>query len=137
MLNKVILIGNATRAPELKNNAKTSIADMSIAINRKWKSDGETREDTTFVDVTLFGRTAEIGAQYVGKGDKVCVEGRLQMDKWEDKATGQNRQKLKVVADHLILLGSKQGGQSRPAPAESRPSQSAGPHYRQDDDVPF
>ena len=115
MLNKVILIGNATRAPELKNNAKMSIADMSIAINRKWKSGDETKEDTTFVDVTLFGRTAEIGAQYVGKGDRVCIEGRLQMDKWEDKATGQSRQKLKVVADNLVLLGSKQGGQSRPA----------------------
>ncbi len=107
-LNKVMLMGNLTRDPELKAvNGKSSVLEMGLAINRTIKSDnGESREEVTFVDVTVWGRTAENVAKYLEKGSSALVEGRLQFDSWQDKATGQNRSKLRVVADSVQFLSS-------------------------------
>lgn len=113
-LNKVMLIGNLTRDPEIKYTPKgTAVADIGLAVNRIYSSEsGEKREEVTFIDVTLWGRTAEIAGEYLKKGRPVYIEGRLQLDTWDDKQTGQKRSKLKVVGEGLQLLGSRDGGGS-------------------------
>src|ERR1700678_2697281 len=111
-LNKVMLIGNLTRDPEIKYTPKgTAIADIGLAVNRNYTTEsGEKREEVTFVDVTLWGRVAEIVGEYCKKGRPLFVEGRLQLDTWDDKQTGQKRSKLKVVGDNIQLLGGREGG---------------------------
>ena len=111
-LNKVMLIGNLTRDPEVKYTPKGSaVTDIGLAINRFYTTEaGEKREETTFVDVTFFGRNAEIIKQYCTKGKPIYIEGRLQLDTWDDKQSGQKRSKLKVIGDNLQLLGSRPGG---------------------------
>lgn len=111
-LNKVMLIGNLTRDPEIKYTPKgTAIADIGLAVNRNYTTDnGEKREEVTFIDVTLWGRTAEIVGEYCKKGRPLFVEGRLQLDTWDDKQTGQKRSKLKVVGDNIQLLGGREEG---------------------------
>ena len=110
--NKVMLIGNLTRDPEMKYTPKgTAVAEIGLAVNRSYTADnGERREETTFVDVTLWGRVAEIVGEYCKKGRPLFVEGRLQLDSWDDKATGQKRSKLKVVGENIQLLGGREGG---------------------------
>ena len=110
-LNKVMLIGNLTRDPEVKFTPKgTAIAEIGLAINRTWKNEaGEKQEETTFVDVTLWGRQAEIAKEYLTKGRPVYIEGRLQLDSWDDKQTGQKRSKLKVTGEQMQLLGGRDG----------------------------
>ncbi len=112
-VNKVILIGNLTRDPEVRHTPKgTAVTDLGLAVNRFFSSDsGEKREETTFVDVTLWGRQAEVAGQYLQKGRPVYIEGRLQMDTWEDKNTGQKRSKLKVVGEAMQLLGGRGEGE--------------------------
>lgn len=112
-LNKVMLIGNLTRDPELKYTPKgTAVAEISLAINRVWNNDqNQKQEETTFVDVTLWGRQAELAQQYLTKGRGAYVEGRLQLETWDDKQTGQKRSKLKVVAESLQFLPDGKGGQ--------------------------
>jgi single-strand DNA-binding protein len=111
-LNKVMLMGNLTRDPEVRYTPKgTAVAELGLAINRVYSAEnGEKREETTFVDVTLWGRTAEIAGEYLKKGRPVFIEGRLQLDSWDDKQTGQKRSKLKVVGEGMQLLGSRGGG---------------------------
>ena len=113
-LNKVMLIGNLTRDPEIKYTPKgTAIADIGLAVNRNYTTEsGEKREEVTFIDVTLWGRVAEIVGEYCQKGRPLFVEGRLQLDQWDDKQTGQKRSKLKVVGDNIQLLGGREGGGS-------------------------
>ena len=111
--NKVILLGNLTRDPQVRYTPSgTAVTDVGLAINRYWfdKQTNQRREETTFVDVTLWGRTAEIAGEYLSKGKPVLIEGRLQLDTWQDKETGQNRQRLKVVGETLQLLGSRGDG---------------------------
>jgi len=110
--NKVILMGNLTRDPEIKYTPKgTAIADIGLAVNRAYTTEGgEKREEVTFVDVTLWGRVAEIVGEYCKKGRPLFVEGRLQLDSWDDKQTGQKRSKLKVIGENIQLLGSRDGG---------------------------
>ena len=110
--NKVMLMGNLTRDPEIKYTPKgTAIADIGLAVNRNYTTEsGEKREEVTFIDVTLWGRVAEIVGEYCKKGRPLFVEGRLQLDTWDDKATGQKRSKLKVVGENIQLLGSREGG---------------------------
>jgi single-strand DNA-binding protein len=89
----------------------TAVAELGIAVNRVYTTEGgEKREETTFVDVTLWGRTAEIAGEYLKKGRPVFIEGRLQLDTWDDKQSGQKRSKLKVVADGMQLIGGRPGG---------------------------
>jgi single-strand DNA-binding protein len=111
--NKVILLGNLTRDPELKYTPKgTAVAAIGLAVNRVYSNDqGEKQEETTFVDVELWGRTAEIANEYLKKGRPVLIEGRLRLDSWDDKQTGQKRSKLKVVGESMQLLGSREGGE--------------------------
>ena len=153
-LNKVMLIGNLTRDPELRYTPKgTAVADISLAINRVWNNDqGQKQEETTFVDVTLWGRQAELAQQYLTKGRGAYIEGRLQMDTWDDKETGKKRSKLKVVGETLQFLpdgnGAAGGGTVNPSPQHPAPhSNSSGPpqgasaapadDFQEEDDIPF
>jgi single-strand DNA-binding protein len=137
-LNKVMIAGNLTRDPEVRftPNKGTPVVDLGLAINRVYSTDdGQKREDVTFVDVTLWGRTAEIAQQYLHKGSPVFIEGRLQLDTWEDKESGQKRSRLRVVGENMQLLGSKEGAGSlssrAPAAAQSHiPKLSASPPPR-------
>src|SRR6266850_1358315 len=127
--NKVILIGNLTRDPELRYTPKgVAIAKIGLAVNRTWRNEaGESKEEVTFVDVDAFGRQAETLAQYLKKGSPLMVEGRLKLDQWDDKTTGQKRMRLGVVLEGFQFLGSgtrSEGGgeapRSRPVPAASK-----------------
>ena len=150
-LNRVLLIGNLTRDPEVRYTPKgTAVTEIGLAVNRSYSGeDGERKEETTFVDVTLWARQAEIAGQYLKKGRPVFIEGRLQLDTWDDKQTGQKRSKLRVVAENLQLLGSRQegdvSGTSSPPPRRA-PSPSAPPARTEPrdpdldaepDDIPF
>jgi single-strand DNA-binding protein len=152
--NKVILAGNLTRDPEVRYTPKgTAIAKLGMAINRTWKNEaGETKEEVTFVDVDAFGRTAEVISQYLKKGRPILVEGRLKLDQWDDKQTGQKRSRLGVVLENFQFLDSGRGdgggggggGGSRPAPSSSAPSAPSSPEASEpegpapeEDDVPF
>jgi single-strand DNA-binding protein len=160
-LNKVMLMGNLTRDPEVRYTPKgTAVAELGLAINRVYTADNnEKREETTFVDVTLWGRTAEIAGEYLKKGRPVFIEGRLQLDTWDDKQTGQKRSKLKVVGEAMQLMGSRGDGggggggggggeysggggggggarKQEPAPPKQKPP--ADPDLEPDeDDIPF
>ena len=128
-LNRVLLIGNLTRDPEVRYTPKgTAVTDIGMAINRVFTSeDGERREEVTYVDVVLWSRLAEIAGQYLKKGRPVFIEGRLQLDTWDDKQTGQKRSRMRVVAENLQLLASRgesEGGPIGPAPAR-RPATGA------------
>ena len=146
--NKVLLLGNLTRDPEVRYTPKGSaVCDLGIAVNRSYTTDaGEKREEATFVDVTLWGRTAEVAGEYLKKGRPVFIEGRLQLDSWDDKQTGQKRSKLKVIGETMQLLGSGRGGGGAPAEAgdEDRPSSRPTPPPKpstsaapDEDEIPF
>ena len=152
-LNKVLLMGNLTRDPEVRYTPKgTAVAELGIAVNRVYSGEnGEKREEVTFVDVTVWGRTAENVGEYLKKGRPVFIEGRLQLDSWEDKQSGQKRNKLKVVADNVQFLGSR-GGAGGGGPEEgdeglrsrsgssqrsSAPPKNAPPPEPDDDEIPF
>ena len=145
--NKVMLLGNLTRDPEVKYTPKGSaVADIGLAVNRTYTTDGgEKREETTFVDVTMWGRQAEIAGEYLKKGRPLFVEGRLQLDTWDDKQTGQKRSKLRVVCENFQMLGSRDGGEGggsggggRSSGGGSRSAKSApAAEESGDDDIPF
>jgi len=126
--NKVILVGNLTRDPELRYTPKgTAVAKIGLAVNRTWTSEsGEKKEEVTFIDVDVFGRTAENVSQYMRKGRPILVEGRLRLDQWDDKQTGQKRSKLGVVAETIQFLGSPAGAEGG-APSAPRPPRPASP----------
>ncbi|MAI30576.1 MAG: single-stranded DNA-binding protein [Rhodopirellula sp.] len=157
--NRVILVGNLTRDIELKYTpGGTAVTDIGMAVNDRRKSaTGEWVDETTFVDVTLWGRTAEVASEYLSKGSPILVEGRLKLDTWESE--GQKRSKLRVVCDRMQMLGggspggggSSGGGVSRPQRQVSDPPASVdssspgqrdaqptggGPGY-EDPDIPF
>ena len=108
--NRVILLGNVTRDPELRYiSSGTAVTDIGLAVNDRRKTPtGEWVEETTFVDVTLWGRTAEIAGEYVTKGAPLLIEGRLKLDTWEKD--GKKNSKLRVVGEKMQLLGSRSGG---------------------------
>jgi len=154
--NKVILMGNLTRDPELRYTPKgTAVAKIGLAVNRVYTTEsGEKKEEVSFVDVEAWGRQAEVIGQYMKKGRPLLVEGRLRLDTWEDKNTHQKQSKLKVVLEGFTFVDSK-GGDSMgggmpseaprprpvapsaapaPAPAPESPESEPPPS---DDDVPF
>ena len=149
--NKVILLGNLTRDPEVRYTPKGSaVCDLGIAVNRVYTTDsGERREEVAFVDVTLWGRTAEIAGEYLKKGRPVLIEGRLQMDTWDDKQTGQKRSKLKVVGESMLLLSGRPGGTAAPGDVAEEgqqtsadktsapPPKASGSVTPDDDEIPF
>jgi single-strand DNA-binding protein len=150
--NKVLLLGNLTRDPEVRYTPKGSaVCDLGIAVNRVYTTDtGEKREEVTYVDVVLWSRLAEIAGEYLKKGRPIFIEGRLQLDTWDDKQSGQKRSKLRVVGETMQLLGSRPGGGSAPAEVgdEDRqarsggkpsapPAKSGAPAEPDDDEIPF
>lgn len=115
MYNKIIMVGNLTRDIELKYTpGGTAIGSTAIATTRKFKSpDGTQREEVCFVDITFFGRAAEIANQYLRKGSKVLIEGRLKFDQWTDQ-NGQKRSKHSVAVESMKMLdGKPQDGQQQ------------------------
>ena len=144
--NKVLLVGNLTRDPELKHTpSNQAVATIGLAVNRQYTTkDGEKREEPTFVDCEAWGRTAEVVSQYLSKGRPVLVEGRLKLDQWQDK-DGNNRSKLRVVIENFQFLGGRGeggggggggGGQQRdyaPTTSGSGPAHDGGG----DDPIPF
>ncbi|HEX5227759.1 MAG TPA: single-stranded DNA-binding protein [Bryobacteraceae bacterium] len=165
--NKVILLGNLTRDPQLKYlPSQTAVAEFGIACNRKFKSAaGEDREEVTFVDITAFGKQAELINQYFTKGKPIFIEGRLKFDSWEDKQGGGKRSRLTVVLEGFQFIGGRDGGgggggrsqgyeggsdeggpSAPPQRGPSRPSSSQAPAAQppfgdeqqfKDDDIPF
>ena len=110
MFNKVILTGNLSKDITLKSNSNITIANTTIAVNRKFKNqNGDTSEEVLFIDITFFGRQAEIANQYLNKGSKVLIEGRLKYDTWQDQ-NGQNRSKHSVVVESMEMLGGQNTG---------------------------
>lgn len=136
-VNKVILIGNVTRSIEVKFTPKgTAVTATSLAINRTYKDDsGQKHEETTFVDVELWGRLAEVAGEYAGKGSPLYVEGRLKQDVWEEKESGKKRQRLKVVVEALQLLGKRNKPGRVDALEDGAPEQTV--VAQEEDGIPF
>jgi single-strand DNA-binding protein len=150
--NKVILVGNLTRDPELRYTPKgMAIAKLGLAVNRVWKNEaGESKEEVTFIDIDAFGKQAENIGNFLKKGRPILVEGRLRLDQWEDKQTGQKRSKLGVVLENFQFLDSGNRGEGAgesqrrtaaatpAAPAQTAPPPSEPePPAPEEDDVPF
>ena len=128
MYNKIVLAGNIVRPIEIKyTQSGSAIANTAIATSRKFKSQtGEQKEETLFVDITFFGRTAEVANQYLRKGSKVLVDGRLKLDQWTAQ-DGSKRSKHSVTVESLQMLGSKDDAQSAPVPTPA-PTQNNNDH---------
>jgi single-strand DNA-binding protein len=153
-LNKVFLIGNLTRDPELRVTPKgTAICQFGIAVNRQFKDEsGATRDETTFVDIEAWGKQGELVSKYLTKGSLAMVEGRLKLDQWEDKTSGQKRSKIKVVLDNVQFLSTRGGGGGGPGASAGegidqtsperhspppRGNTKPAPQENLDEDVPF
>lgn len=150
-------MGNLTRDPEVRYLQNgTAVADICLAISRKYKVNNETKEETTFVDCTVWAKTAEAVGQYAKKGDPIFAAGRLQTESWDDKQTGQKRTKLKVIAETIQFLSRRESSDqptskpfSKPLPPEgqtrptqggrkpSLPSQDVGGSEWADEQIPF
>ena len=145
--NKVVLVGNLTRDVEIRyTQGGTAVTDIGLAVNDRVKRDGQWVDEATFVDITLWGRTAEVASEYLSKGSQVLIEGRLKLDMWEQD--GQKKSKLKVVGERMQMLGGRGGSQggsgqghssqnsnaySAPVTADSQPQGPDTPN----DDIPF
>lgn len=138
--NKVILMGNLTRDPEVRyTQGGSAVTEIGLAVNRTWfdKNSNSRKEEVTFVDVTLWGRSAEVAGEYLKKGRPVLIEGRLQLDQWEDRETGQKRSKIRVIGEEMKMLGGSQGGGGG---GQQRQTSGRGGHRDQDmdyGDTPF
>ena len=150
--NKVILLGNLTRDPEMRvTPGGMSICKFGLAVNRNYTTkDGEKREETTFVDIDAFGRQAEVIAKYLSKGRSVFVEGRLRLDQWDDKNSGEKRSKLGVVLENFQFVGGRGddasgggygdgggGGYEQNSPPPRTTGRQSAPQPDVDEDVPF
>lgn len=137
--NKVILMGNLTRDPELRvTNTGLSICKLSLAVNRTFTTkDGDSKDETTYVDIDAFGRQAETLSKYLQKGRPIMVEGRLKLDQWETNE-GQKRSKLGVILENFQFIGGRDSASSTSAtdanPEPEAPQSNGG---FEDDDVPF
>ena len=130
MFNKIILVGNLTRDIEVKyTQGGMAISKTAIATSRKFKSNtGEQKEEVCFVDITFFGRSAEVANQYLRKGSKILVEGRLQFEQWTDQ-NGQKRSKHGVSVDTMQMLGAK--GDTLPSETSQQPQQEPNTYVQQ------
>ena len=141
--NRVVLMGNLTRDPELRYiSTGTAVSEIGLAVNDRVKKGDQWVDEATFVDVTLWGRTAEVANEYLSKGSNILIEGRLKYDTWEKD--GQKRSKLRVVAEKMQMVGGSGGGgggrshgggsqQSQAAPAAEAPAPTMPPA----DEIPF
>jgi len=159
--NKVILMGNLTRDPELRYTPKgQALAKIGLAVSRTWRTEsGEQREDVAFIDVEAWAQQAETIGKFMKKGSPILIEGRLKMDQWDDKTTGQKRSKLVVVCENFRFVGPAAPrdpnappdqptatAPARPRPAAAAPAATQAPPSdpgepdmppHEDDDVPF
>jgi single-strand DNA-binding protein len=141
--NRVILVGNLTRDPELRYiPSGTAVSEIGLAVNDRVKRNDQWVDEATFVDVTLWGRTAEIANEYLSKGSPVLIEGRLKLDRWEKE--GQKHSKLRVVGERLQMLGSRDGSRGGRRPSgEDQPQYDESEQYMPagapppSDDIPF
>jgi len=126
-LNKVFLIGNLTRDPELRVTPKgTAVCQFGLAVNRQYKDEsGATRDETAFIDIEAWGKQGELVSKYLQKGSLAFIEGRLRFDSWEDKTSGQKRNKLKVVLENVQFL-SRGGGGAPASASAAEPAAAAG-----------
>jgi single-strand DNA-binding protein len=108
--NRVILLGNLTRDPEVRYiPSGTAVASFGLAVNRRYKQGTETKDEVSYIDIVVFGKTAENCGQYLNKGDAILVEGRLQQRRWDDKDSGQKRSKVEVVAQTVNFMPKRSG----------------------------
>ena len=139
-LNKVFLIGNLTRDPELRYTPSgTAIVNFGIAVNRSWKDQsGEVKKEVCFVDISMFGRRAEVISEYFSKGNPIFIEGRLRFEQWETKDC-QKRITLRVVAEDFQFLGKTRKGEGADSPDETgfNNKQSKAPTDINDEEIPF
>lgn len=136
--NRVILIGNLTRDPELRfTPGGTAVAKFGLAVNRKYTQNGEKKEEVTFVDIDAFGEQAETIGKYLKKGSPIFIEGRLKLDQWEDKQTQQKRSRLGIVLESFVFLDSGVGAAKEPAAPKPVTSGLPATKAPEEDDVPF
>ena len=132
MFNRIVLVGHLTRDIELRyTQGGAAIGSSGIAVTRKYTLNGEKREETCFIDITFFGKQAEVSNQYLQKGSKLLVEGRLKFDQWQD-SNGQNRSKHSVAVEVMEMLGdAKQNNQGYQQGAPKKPQQQKQPQHQQ------
>lgn len=149
--NKVIIMGNITRDPEVRTlPSGTAVARLAVAVNRTYSDkDGNRKEEVTYVDVDAFGKQAEVIGKFFSKGKPILIEGRLKLDQWEDKTTGEKKSRLGVVLEGFSFAGGARSdsGESGSVPADEAPAprRAASPAQRREspppadigDDVPF
>ena len=127
-----MLMGRVTRDPESRYTpAGTAILDLSLAVNRKIKSVEETKEEVTFVDITFYGKAAEVLTKYVTKGKPLYIEGRLHLDSWEDKQTGQKKTRLKIIGEEFEFLGDNRNANNESTQRHVPPASAPPQPYRQ------
>lgn len=135
MFNKVILVGNLSKDITLKSNSNITIANTTIAVNRKFKNqNGDTSEEVLFIDITFFGRQAEIANQYLNKGSKVLIEGRLKYNTWKDQ-NGQNRSKHLVIVESMEMLSGQNAGANQTDNSPNTNNNQS--HNESYDEIPF
>lgn len=137
--SKTMILGNLTRDPELKQTPSGMVvANLGLAVNRKWKDkSGEMQEEATFIDCEAWGKTAELAGQYLTRGKPVFIEGRLKMDEWTDKTTGDKRTKLKVVIENLHFLPRQRSDDDGPDANPSKHKFSTTPPIDDSEEIPF
>ena len=138
--NRVVLVGNLTRDVELRYTpSNTAVTDIGLAVNERVKRNDQWVEEAHFFDITLWGRMAEIAAEYLSKGSSVLIEGRLRLDRWEQE--GQKRSKVKIVGEKMQMLGGGRGGSGGGSPNQMNSESAATPESTQTppaaDEVPF
>lgn len=144
-MNKSTILGNITRDPEIRYaQSGTAVASFGVAHNHRWKdAQGQAKEDVTFVDVTAFGKQAELIAQYFKKGSRILLSGRLKLDQWDDKQSGQKRSKLVIVLEEFHFIdrateGGERQTETRATRTTATRESSAGPTaVEEEDNIPF
>jgi len=135
--NKVLLIGNLTRDPEVRATPKgTTVCSFSLAMNRRYRTEGgEDRDETTFVDIESYGKQAELIGKYLSKGRPLMVEGRLKLDSWEKN--GEKRSRLKVVMENFQFMGGRDDNSGSDYESVSPASRRSSSSVEDDDEIPF
>jgi len=132
-VNRVFLMGNLTRDPEIRNAGSTTVASFGVAVNERYKDrDGKWTDKTTFVDCECWGNRGDALARYLGKGDPIFIEGRLQLDQWQDQQ-GNNRSKLKVRVDNFEFIGGRDSNKQQ----QGTTTNQTGLQPVAEDDIPF
>jgi single-strand DNA-binding protein len=137
--NKVILMGNLTRDPEVRYTPNgIAVASFALAVNRKYKQGEEVKDEVSYIDIVVFGKQAESCGQYINKGDAVLIDGRLQQRRWDDKETGQKRSKVEVVAQSVNFMPKRSWTGQGQAAAQASPQAEPLPDASVDDgEIPF